>query len=98
MTSAFTGTLASYIFSSSPSVGASGAIFGLTGALLMFSLRHEHLLGRRGEAFKMSLLQVGPHTHARLQHPLVAGSLGRGARSRIRPSTCRPSASTLCTG
>lgn len=44
--------------SSSLSVGASGAIFGLTGAMFVFYARHQQLLGRRGEMAKNSILQV----------------------------------------
>jgi len=35
------GGLASYLLTANPSVGASGALFGLVGALLVFSVRHD---------------------------------------------------------
>ncbi|CAG9461627.1 unnamed protein product [Pedinophyceae sp. YPF-701] len=40
-TGAVGGCLASYLFSSNPSVGASGALFGLAGALWVFCQRHK---------------------------------------------------------
>eukprot|EP00873_Tetraselmis_striata_P037345 jgi/Tetstr1/457609/TSEL_044176.t1 len=47
--SALTGSLASFALSANPSVGASGAIFGLGGALAVFFYRHKELLGRRSD-------------------------------------------------
>jgi rhomboid protease GluP len=44
--SGFFGTLASFIFSSHLSAGASGAIFGLFGALLYFGIEHKHTFFR----------------------------------------------------
>lgn len=50
--SGFFGTLASFIFSSHLSAGASGAIFGLFGALLYFGIEHKHTFsGRSGPIF-----------------------------------------------
>jgi rhomboid protease GluP len=43
------GSLASYALSSSLSAGASGAIFGVIGALAAFFLRHRQQLGRWGQ-------------------------------------------------
>lgn len=42
------GSIFSLIFNPSPSVGASGAIFGLIGALAVFLYRHRQLFGERG--------------------------------------------------
>jgi len=47
--SALTGSLASFALSANPSVGASGAIFGLGGALAVFFYRHKDLLGQRSD-------------------------------------------------
>lgn len=44
------GSVASYAFSASPSVGASGAIFGLAGALSVFYYISRDLLGEVGRA------------------------------------------------
>jgi membrane associated rhomboid family serine protease len=42
------GVLASFLFSTSASLGASGAIFGLIGALAVFLYRHTRLFGPAG--------------------------------------------------
>ncbi len=42
------GSVFSLLFNPSPSVGASGAIFGLIGALAVFLYRHRHIFGERG--------------------------------------------------
>jgi len=43
------GSAASYALSESLSAGASGAIFGLIGALAIYLIRHSDILGRRGK-------------------------------------------------
>jgi rhomboid protease GluP len=43
------GNVASYVLSESLSAGASGAIFGLVGALAVYLARHRDILGRRGQ-------------------------------------------------
>lgn len=54
--SAFGGNILSYIFNpNSISVGASGAIFGLLGAMLVFGIKHKN---RIGKAYIMSLVKV----------------------------------------
>ena len=42
------GVLASFLLNPSPSLGASGAIFGLIGALAVFLYRHRNLFGAAG--------------------------------------------------
>ncbi len=46
--SGIAGVLASFLFTASPSLGASGAIFGLIGALAVFLYRHNHIFGVAG--------------------------------------------------
>lgn len=53
--SAITSSYLSYIFSNSISVGASGAIFGLLGASLVFAVRSEDKVGR---AFVNNIMSV----------------------------------------
>ncbi|KAL6754901.1 hypothetical protein V8C86DRAFT_3138208 [Haematococcus lacustris] len=55
LTSAFTGTLASYALTSAPSLGASGAIFGLGAALAMFYWRHKPVLQGHSDSMLRSL-------------------------------------------
>jgi rhomboid protease GluP len=47
MLAGLSGSVLSLIFNPSPSVGASGAIFGLIGALAVFLFRHRQLFGER---------------------------------------------------
>lgn len=49
MLSGLAGSVASYALTASISAGASGAIFGLIGALAVYLRRHRDLLGRRGQ-------------------------------------------------
>lgn len=46
--SGLAGSVASYVLSASVSAGASGAIFGLVGALTVYLIRQRDILGRRG--------------------------------------------------
>ena len=62
------GTLLSYLCSSSVSVGASGAIFGLFGTLLYFRTRHKQVFDR---VFGMQVLVI-------IGMNLVLGFLGQG--------------------
>lgn len=54
-----TGNLVSAYYSPNPALGASGAVFGIIGAQLVFLMRNDWLLGRQGEAMQSSMLQVG---------------------------------------
>ncbi|MGL5352275.1 MAG: rhomboid family intramembrane serine protease [Clostridium sp.] len=56
ISSALGGTLLSYLLSpESVSVGASGAIFGLLGAMLAFGIRNRNVIGK---SFMMNIIQV----------------------------------------
>lgn len=52
------GTLASFAFSPALSAGASGAIFGILGAMIAFLLRNRKLLGERGREHIRALLTM----------------------------------------
>ncbi|MEP7355909.1 MAG: rhomboid family intramembrane serine protease [Anaerolineales bacterium] len=52
------GSLFSLVFNPSPSVGASGAIFGLIGALVVFLYRHRKLFGERGRRNLQSIVVI----------------------------------------
>jgi rhomboid protease GluP len=52
------GILASFLMTAEPSVGASSAIFGLVGALLVFFYRHRRALGEFGRRGLVNLLFV----------------------------------------
>jgi membrane associated rhomboid family serine protease len=55
--SAIAGTAASYVFTKAPSVGASGAIFGVGGALAVFFYRHRSYFGSTSDAVLKALGQ-----------------------------------------
>jgi len=52
------GSVFSLVFNPSPSVGASGAIFGLIGALVVFLYRHRKLFGERGRRNLQSIVVI----------------------------------------
>jgi len=52
------GNYASYLGSPSPSLGASGAIFGLVGAMGIFLWRHQRILGEQGQSALRSVGQT----------------------------------------
>jgi rhomboid protease GluP len=52
------GSVASLLFNPAPSVGASGAIFGLIGALVVFLYRHRKLFGERGRRNLQSIIVI----------------------------------------
>jgi rhomboid protease GluP len=52
------GSMLSYAFSPSPSVGASGAIFGLIGALAVFFYTANHILGDFGRSQLQGLIAI----------------------------------------
>ncbi len=54
--SGIAGSLASAVFTHTPSVGASGAIFGLLGALIAFLLRRRGALTPQGKSILMQLV------------------------------------------
>ncbi|GBG80245.1 hypothetical protein CBR_g30610 [Chara braunii] len=74
--SALAGTLASYRMCTSPSVGASGAIFGLVGALAVFFARHRRLLGNSGSQNLQSISRV-------IVLNMVGGLLGGAATAWV---------------
>lgn len=52
------GSLASYAFSAAPSAGASGAVFGLAGAITVYFIRYRNNFGERGQSILQSMLVV----------------------------------------
>lgn len=52
------GSMASYAFSPAISAGASGAIFGLAGAITVYFLRYRENFGARGQAILQNMLVV----------------------------------------
>lgn len=52
------GSFASYAFSPVPSAGASGAIFGLAGAIIVYFLRYRENFGARGRAILQNMLLI----------------------------------------
>jgi membrane associated rhomboid family serine protease len=56
--SGIAGTLASAILSPNPSLGASGAVFGVVGAYFTFLTRNSWLLGPVGESMSSSIAQT----------------------------------------
>lgn len=58
MLSGIAGVIASFAFTSGPSIGASGAIFGLIGAQLAYFYRNREVFGGMGRHRVRSLLQV----------------------------------------
>jgi membrane associated rhomboid family serine protease len=56
--SGIAGGIASYLFNPSPSLGASGAIFGLIGALAVFLFRHRRLLGPVGRSMFSNVIFI----------------------------------------
>jgi len=59
MLSGISGVIFSLAFTPGPSVGASGAIFGLLGALAMFLYLHRRLFGQLGRMQLQQLILVG---------------------------------------
>ena len=53
-----TGSIFSMLFNPSPSVGASGGIFGLIGALAVFFYRNRQLFGARGRSQLQSIVAI----------------------------------------
>lgn len=53
-----TGSLASYAFSPAASAGASGAVFGLAGAIIVYFLRYRENFGARGRAILQNMLLI----------------------------------------
>lgn len=53
------GSVASFLFSPAPSVGASGAIFGLMGSLGVFFYLNREVLGQAGRAMIQNIVAIG---------------------------------------
>jgi rhomboid protease GluP len=53
------GSVVSYLFSPAPSVGASGAIFGLMGSLGVFFFLNRQVLGQSGRAMVQNIVTIG---------------------------------------
>ncbi len=58
MVSGVAGSAFSFALSPNPAVGASGAIFGLLGALLIYLYRHRHVFGEWGRRQLMEILII----------------------------------------
>lgn len=56
LVSGITGNIASAMQSPNPALGASGAVFGVMGALYVFLSRHDWLMGEQGESYSSSLM------------------------------------------
>jgi len=52
------GSIASFAFSQAVSAGASGAVFGLAGAIIVYFLRYRNNFGSRGRAILQNMLMV----------------------------------------
>lgn len=52
------GSLASYAFSPVPSAGASGAIFGLAGAIIVYFMKYRENFGARGRAILNNMFLI----------------------------------------
>jgi len=80
------GNLLSAINSPNPALGASGAVFGIIGAQLVFLSRNDWLLGQQGERMQSAILQtVGLNLVMGLMNPMIdnwghlGGLVGGGA-------------------
>lgn len=51
-------SLASYAFTLAPSVGASGAVFGLVGALIAYMRHYRQIFGRSGQQYLLNMLVI----------------------------------------
>jgi membrane associated rhomboid family serine protease len=57
LVSGMAGNLASSLQTPNPALGASGAVFGVMGALYMFLNRNDWLMGEQGEAYSSAITQ-----------------------------------------
>ncbi len=76
------GNVASYVMSPNPSLGASGAVFGLGGALAMYFYRNKNVYGRRSDYVLKSLWQT------LLINVLYGGFVERERRTDGRTDDC----------
>ncbi len=58
LVSGVAGTVLSFVMSPDPSIGASGAIFGLVGAMLIYFYRHRKLFGEMGRRQLTNILII----------------------------------------
>jgi len=66
------GNLLSAVQSPNPALGASGAVFGIIGAQLVFLSRNDWLLGRQGERMQSAIFQtVGFNLVLGMMNPMI---------------------------
>jgi len=58
LVSGIAGTVLSFVMSPNPSIGASGAIFGLVGVMLVYFYRHRRLFGEMGRRRLIDILII----------------------------------------
>lgn len=74
------GSLASFAFSPAPAVGASGAIFGVGGALAVFFYRHRDYFGKASDQV---LAQLGQSLALNVGMGFIVSNVDNWGESRI---------------